>query len=387
LQVHETAQDGKDLEQRPAWLDDEPELKAVLNNFIDKLDRQPAGERVRMPSLKLNRSNAPKLYNHDEASDRSWDLMQSLQGIIYSIRLDRKRSPYDAEYVGASLTMLENAEATCRAWLNRPAAKSYQQEWAEALDYYQQVFADHGEALRLRPVKISGQSAQAIVAAFASIADLKQKELTLRQLSASCFWGHSKVLDAKEQQVRQLFPSIRIKPRPVIAHVRLPKLCRGVLFIENQDSYIQALAGFPEQVKDLVIVYASGYRSSAERIRTSSGVSLHYAGDSGAEIKKSFESWWFEHTDPLWPLWFWGDLDFSGMAILKALRRVFGDIQAWPAGYAPLLEKLREGAGHSPDMADKSEQQDPGQTGCSYADEILLAAIRKYARFVDQESV
>ncbi|MBT4075489.1 MAG: hypothetical protein HOE78_02800, partial [Gammaproteobacteria bacterium] len=29
------------------------------------------------------------------------------------------------------------------------------------------------------------------------------------------------------------------------------------------------------------------------------------------------------------PVWFWGDLDYSGMAILKVLRQRFENVQAW----------------------------------------------------------
>ncbi len=47
--------------------------------------------------------------------------------------------------------------------------------------------------------------------------------------------------------------------------------------------------------------------------------------------------------------------------------------------------KYENGRGHYPNMADKTEQKDPGLTGCTYADEKLLPAIRASGRFVDQE--
>ncbi len=96
-----------------------------------------------------------------------------------------------------------------------------------------------------------------------------------------------------------------------------------MLFIENQDSYIQALAGVPEEVNYLTVVYASGFRGSAERVRMSNGVSLYYHGTWNDSLKYQFESWWYGKSASTWPIWFWGDLDYSGMAILKALRRIF----------------------------------------------------------------
>jgi hypothetical protein len=85
------------------------------------------------------------------------------------------------------------------------------------------------------------------------------------------------------------------------------------------------------------------------------------------------------------PASFYGDLDFAGLAILAKLRQSFPDARAWRAGYDPLLARLEAGGGHSPAAARKQGQRDPGTTGCVYADEVLLPAIRMHYRFVDQE--
>ena len=51
--------------------------------------------------------------------------------------------------------------------------------------------------------------------------------------------------------LQQLFPEIEFAPRPVLLHIYLPESFNGVLFIENQDTYIQALAGRPAEVEGL----------------------------------------------------------------------------------------------------------------------------------------
>jgi hypothetical protein len=375
------------IPERPEWLDDEPDVVAVLNAFLDKLDKIPISNRARMPSIRLNRKLTPRLYRHGESADLSWALLRGLEGQIFELRLDRKRAPLDPEYVGASLRFIDGGESICRAWLSRPRQKRYQEEWALAVEAYADAFAHGGKSLRERSVKVSGKSAADVVSAFALISRYTCSNLTLRQLSARCFWGHSKVLDSREDLLRQLYPDLQIAPRPVLVHVHLPEMLDGVLFIENQDTYVQALSGRPEAVKGLVLVYGAGFRGSAERVRAHDGVSLHYHGSGEGISLKSFEAWWFGSQSPAWPVWFWGDLDYSGMAILKALRLRFGDVQAWPAGYAPLVQLLHDGDGHSPDTADKAEQIDPGVTGCAYADQKLLPAIRQFGRFVDQEIV
>ena len=195
------------------------------------------------------------------------------------------------------------------------------------------------------------------------------------------------MLDTREDLLQQLYPEIEFAPRPILLHVYLPESFNGVLFIENQDTYIQALAGRPAEVKGLALVYGAGFKSSAARIRTREGAVVHYQGGSFGSLQANFEGWWFDHSPSGWPVWFWGDLDFSGMGILKALRQRFSDAQAWQPGYAPMVDLLRDGRGHSADLADKAEQVDPGSTGCLYADEELLAAVREIRRFVDQEAV
>jgi len=378
---------GEEMPKRPEWLDDELEIVAILGAFLDKLDQKPLADRERMPSIAISKTIAPALHRHDESADRTWELMRSLEGIVFEVRMSRKRQPYDAGYVGASLRFLEESEAICREWLARPRQKRYQEAWLSAVETHADAFADAGVSLRGRPVRVTGKSADEVVQGFTQIGSFQNGKFTLRQLSARAFWGHSKVLDTREDLLQQLYPEIEFAPRPVLLHVCLPESFNGVLFIENQDTYIQALAGRPAEVDGLALVYGAGFKSSAGRIRTREGAILHYQGGSTGSRQADFEAWWFDQRSPEWPTWFWGDLDFSGMEILKALRQRFGDVQAWQPGYAPMMRLLREGRGHSPDTADKAEQVDPGSTGCPYADEELLPAMWEIGRFVDQEAV
>lgn len=378
---------GEDMPKRPEWLDDEPEIVAILGAFLDKLDLKPLADRARIPSIPISKTIAPGLHRHDESADRTWVLARSLAGIIFEVRPNPKRKPYDPEYVGASLRFQEGAEAICRDWLARPRRKRYQEEWGVAVEAHADAFADGGVSLRERPVRVTGKSAAEVVQGFAQIGSFQSAKLTLRQLSARVFWGHSKVLDTREDLLQKLYPEIDLAPRPVLLHIFLPQSVSGVLFIENQDTYVRALAGMPKEVQGLALVYGAGFKSSAARIRSRDGAVMHYEGGSERTHQANFEEWWFEQRSLGWPVWFWGDLDFAGMAILKALRQRFGDVGAWRPGYAPMVHMLRDGRGHTADLADKAEQIDPGDTGCSYADAELLPMVRKVGRFIDQEAI
>lgn len=374
---------------RPEWFMGEPDIVAILNAFLDKLDKTPVEKRSRIPLLRLNKTLAPTLYRHDSASDTTWALLKELDGVVFKIRFDPKRGPFDPEYANAQLRFFPAGEAIVRAWLNRPQKFRYQEEWIRAVTNKAALFADRADILANNPVRLTGKTAKEVVDAFANLGIFTEKYLTLRQISARAFWGHSKVLDGREELIASLFPSLTIAPRPVLVHVRLPTEFNDVLFIENLDSYLQAVNGQPIASQNLALVYTSGFRGSAERIRSASGASLHYhlaTGYSQSATEK-FERWWFNNQPLNGNLWFWGDLDFSGMCILKVLRQRFGDVRAWPEGYGALVDSIKRGGGHPADIADKNDQIDPGNTGCGYADNELLPLVRSTGRFADQELI
>ncbi len=375
------------LPPRPEWLMGEPDILAALNAFFDKLDNTPAEQRARMPTLRLNKKLTPTLYQHDSASDTTWTLFKELAGVVFDICPDTKRGPYEPEYTNAQLRFLPMGEAIARAWLNRPQKTRYQDEWTQAVTSKTSLFGNRVDVLLNNPIRIAGKTIDEVVDAFAKLSSFAECNLTLRQLSAKVFWGHSKVLDGREELIRAVFPSLQVAPRPVLVHVRLPVEVKDVLFIENLDSYLQAVN--QPTTPNAALIYTSGFKGSAERIRQMDGASLHYHLSTGynESATKKFERWWFGGEPLNGNLWFWGDLDFSGMAILKILRQRFGDVRAWPDGYAPLVKLIRDGGGHTPDAADKAEQTDPGWTGCNYADSELLPLIRNTCSFADQELV
>ncbi len=370
---------------RPPWLDEQPGILALLGEFVRRLDNYEADDASRLNAVRIE-AHCKRLRRHDEAADHTWELLRALsEAGILAVRLDPKRHPYDAEYAGAKASLCPGAEPVLRDWLARPRELPEAVRWRAAVAAHADCFADGGAALAARPVRLPGRTAEEVIAAFAALADFGERGLTLRQLSARAFWGHSKFLDNREPLLLELFPNLRLVARPLVVNVHLPPDPKGILFIENQDSYTQAIAAAVPA--DLTLVYAAGFRGSAARVRSADGVSLHYHGDAPPAVRAAFERWWFSAAENQEPLWFWGDLDFSGMAILKALRQRFGEVRAWEPGYAPMLQWLEQGGGHAASEAGKEEQRDCGETGCAWADWVLLPAIRAAGRFVDQEVV
>lgn len=368
---------------RPVWLTDEVDIASLLNAVLDRFDRQPGDARQRqviLPAEKYLQS----LGHADALSDQLWAMVRELERLgLLRIR-PASRNSFDHEWKAAKLAFAPASEPVLREWLGRERTERAMQLWRRAVESQAGAFPRGCEALLNRRVVIRGHSPEEVVAAFASIAALKGP-LTLRQLSAAVFWGDSKVLDNRADLIAGLFPELEIRERPLVISVFLPQLYQGTLFIENQDTYVTAVDGFPEQCRNLALVYAAGFRGAASYIRARTSVLLHYAGPGAAALQPQFERWWFERDASLGPCALWGDLDFAGMQILKALRSRFEGLTAWRPGYELMLETLRKRGGYSSSAATDPAQTDPQFTGCPFADSVLLPAIRQYGQF-DQES-
>ena len=255
--------------------------------------------------------------------------------------------------------------------------------WREAIEKHAESFHDAGAALLSQRIVIEDRSALEIVAALAEAAKLTAP-MTLRQLSATVFWGNSKILDDRGELVAALLPHLEIRDRTLVMAVHLPQVCRGALFVENQDTYTTAAAGMPTEARELALVFAAGFRGSAARVRSRSGCLVHYTGPGISEFAGRFDAWWYDGGAALGPCWFWGDLDFAGMQILKSLRQRFEGLAAWAPGYEPMLRQLQTRGGYGAGIVDVKGQVDPMLTGCAYADGELLPAIRRYGQ-MDQE--
>ncbi len=367
------------MSERPAWLADEPELQALLHVVLDRFDQQP-GHARQQPVFLPAEKHLPSLARNDATADQRWALVETLarDGVL-SIR-EARRGVYDAPWHGARLAFATACEDTLRRWLDRPPAARAMEAWRRAVAAHAPAFPGGCDLLLQRRIALAGRTPEEIVAALARLGTLPGA-CTLRQLSAYAFWGDSKVLDERGDLIAALFPRLELVERAIVVAVHLPPMPAGILFIENQDTYTAATRGTPAPARDLALVYASGFRSSAQRIRTANGVLLHFAGS--ADGRAAFEHWWFDAGAPPGPCHFWGDLDFAGMQILKTLRQRFGAVSAWRPGYAPMLAVLRAAGGYQ-GGGETRGQIDPVVTGCAFADDELLPAIRASGQ-LDQE--
>ncbi len=375
-----------DVPIKPPWLEEQPDIKKLLHSVIDKLDKSPG----RLPRYTLNKKHLPGLFDQGEKSDLIWSLLQTLfvgEQSVFTFHENRKRNVFDPIYMNGSIQFIPQSETMLRLWLKRPATKSNLASWKKVVEDSESKFPGEVGSLKARKIVVTGRTFEEVVTGFVEIKSYLGYELTLRSFSARCFWQDSKFLDNKEEMVRQLYPQISIAARPVLVNVFIPVDIQGVLFIENQDTYTQAIKGIPESLRSCILVYSAGFKLSAERVRMPGYASLHFNDAGDSECEKLFNDWWYDESKADWPTYFWGDLDFSGIGILNALKKNFGNIQAWQLGYQPMLELVLAGGGHAPEEVGKQKQKDIGITGCIFTDEKLTPALRRFGRFVDQEWV
>lgn len=377
------------------WLS-HPGIRDIFTRLINMTDALPVEERKRAVQFRVTPKSVPMLWNPPQPGEDAylWKLMQRLDQEDYVRLKPGKKLPGQAEYESKPMLMLNpDREADIREIIGRPERPGEDvARWRQVLQVYAHHFPGSIEKLAATPIRIPGKSYGEIVERLARLPAIPAN-LYLREVSAHLFWGLSKILDNREEALAELMdvPACPFPEKPVILHAHLPRDINGILFIENETTYIAALSGRYERFADIrsyALVYASGFKSAAARLQSPNGSIIHFS-----ELSEQFDNnanrfrvLLENRIDRLSP-YFWGDLDFSGMGILKALRERYQNMRAWEPGYAPMLEAVQRGEGHAVEEGDKSGQIDPGETGCPYADGVLLPSLRTTGLLVDQEVV
>ena len=369
----------------PIWLQDEPWLAKWLGWFLDRLDKSQDDDggtaRKKAITRRIKKNTLPALYDFNEDTHGRWQLLQRLasEHHIFEIRYDNKLAPYQEPYENAQCRLNPDSEPLLRDWLNRPRQDPATLAWHQAISEHQGNFIDNGEALLIQRPSIPDLSPAEIVTAFASIRQHLTQRLTLREIAARCFKADSKALDNRQELLIKLFgdQAIIIQPRPLLLTAWAPPGFTKLLIVENQDSFLRLVEAPPE---DYALLYSGGFRASATRL---SSEHTRFAFLPGSAPEQFNQRWLAENL----PCYFWGDLDYAGIGILKALRQNLPELSAWQPGYHPMLAMLENGEGHTAQQARKTGQTDPVAIGCPLCDRVLLPALRQSQRFIDQESV
>jgi hypothetical protein len=375
---------------RVSHIPNDPLIRRILGRAIDRLDALPASERTHAIRLNLDETLAPEIYNADSLATRevAWALLDSLEasGLLkIDYRLHRKHGSREERRPYLDITWDDTTEDVVRAAVARPRkAASYSAQWRTVLEAHKPPLSPTVLAkLSTSAIGVRGRSMEEVFSRFLSIRTMAAEALLLREVSSRAFWGLSKLLDGRGDIVAALLEvdECPFPEQPIILNVHLWRAPSSLLFVENHVSF-ERLRCRPDLV-DTALVYSSGFRGAAQRLRKPHGASIYYSRGCADDATGAFEFALFSVPDI--STFFWGDLDYSGMAILAALRSTFPNAQAWRPGYEPMVERLRSGEGHSPSESGKERQRPIDSTGCPYADQVLIPALKTSEKFVDQE--
>lgn len=379
------------MTKEPLWLQSTP-IQQLLNLLVDRLDSAEQRGSARAQSVALSERTWSALYKAQRESEKEdlWSHVVELARWGWlAVKPDgalRSRAGYSDSPRVTVANEVEVRRAVGRAQRIKSAAERWREAVHEGLHGPDEVKAAVSEFC----IDMPDRTMVEVVDRLNGLPALAGKPMQLREVSAQLFWGMSKVLDKRQGLVAALLgvDECPFPESPIQLQVFLPPGGRrGVLFIENLNSFERANRSTSSAFDGLALVYASGFKGSAQRLRTPDGCSLFYAARGGISqnLRENFEAWLFGKGST--PAFFWGDLDWSGMRILSAMRTSFAGLTAWEPGYSLMLATLTEGGGHSPEAADKQGQKALGATGCAYADAHLLPALLAHGRFVDQEQI
>jgi hypothetical protein len=364
-------------------------VRRVMARVIDRLDAQPAAERTHSIRVNLDAVIAPEIHAADSLSARAvaW---ASIDGIVAAewatldYRKHRKHGAREEREPYLDFRWSDAVEDLIRERLHRPRkTTSYSARWRALLAQANLPLPESAVAkLSGTQREINGRSVDDVFARFLSIRDLASQPFLLREVASRVFWGLSKILDGRADAVAALLgDECPFPEQPIVLNAHITAQPRTFLFIENHVAFERLKNR--DDLGETALIFSSGFRGAAARLRKIGGCSAYYSRASDRVAMVAFEQALFSTADI--PTFFWGDLDYSGMAILASLRTIFPSAQAWRPGYDPMLARLTSGDGHSPGESGKERQRIVEATGCTYADEQLIPALRTSQRFLDQE--
>lgn len=379
------------MTEEPLWLQSAP-LQQLLNLLVDRLDSAEQRGSAKAQSVALGERTWSALYKAQRESEKEdlWGHVTELARWGWLAVKPEGAVRSRSGYADAPRVTVANEAEVRRAVGRAHRVKSAAERWREAVRAgLQRSDAVKGVVSEFC-IDMPDRTMAEVVERLNELPSLASKPLLLREVSSQLFWGMSKVLDKRQGLVAAILglDECPFPESPIQLQVFLPAAgYRGVLFIENLMSFERAIRSSDSAFDGLALVYASGFKASAQRLRTPEGCSLFYAARGGISqnLRDGFEAWLFGKGST--PAFFWGDLDWAGMRILSAMRTSFAGLTAWEPGYSHMAATLAEGKGHAPEAADKQGQKPISTTGCPYADGQLVPALQAHGRFIDQEQL
>jgi len=361
--------------------------REIISYFLDLLENNPIENRKGKVKIGLNpnsikqKSCLKELYfpsKVDGEKEAQNDLYECEKNEIISIVYKDKKNYLPLWKRKAIITFNLDYEDICRSILNKEII-NYKEHWINAIKY-SRIDKNIKKILsNLPPIFIEDKEASEIIERIYQYLLLDRNNDFVREASAYMFWGQSKILDYRTD----LWNILKIKQHPIQLLVFCGTKKNNVLFIENKQTF-ESLQKV-EQIKDnYVLIYLSGFMGTASRIFQEEYRSIYLKYEDNFNyifnINEIFETGKYN-------LYFWGDLDYEGINIYIALRKVFPDVVLWKKAYDLMIEKLKINEGHNAKFSGKENQKiSHSSTGVKYIDKVLIPLMSEKG-FYDQEGI
>lgn len=361
-----------------------PSIRKVLNDVLNQLDKKPFSQRTNNINIAINEKNFKELYEPSEELNDEYlekDIENLVKEGLFSFSKNTKSFLPLIER-NVKLIFNKDFENKIREFYYR---NKIVDTWENALSKFN-FDEELLEILKKSPIVIKTKSHLEVLEKFEIWVKSNKKSNSIRQESARCFWGMSKVFDNKYELCKYF--NLLDKPILLQIHVKT-KNAKDVLFIENLETFIACIESKNSVFDELILIFASGFKASAKRVRQKEGSKIFFSNTDlfDTKEKQEFLDWFYSNDNEKREVYFWGDLDYSGISILNSLKDNFQNLKAWEKAYSLMVKKLELSEAHRPNMVDKQNQKTVTNSSCKYTNEELIPSLNKTNLFLDQEII
>ena len=328
-------------------------IKNIINKFLDKLDQKAFKERSNILSISLNDKvfielREPSYYEAELELEEEIRTLEK-EGVfsfpssskeLFSFIESKKKVIFNEKF-----------EIELRSYFNRIInVNTYENILEKYCDKDSELF----RVLKTNKFIITNKTNEEIIEKLFIWINSDKKSSSQKQESARCFWAMSKVFDDKNE-FNNYFNLL-----PLAIHLTIHaknRIIKDILFIENLDTFNSCCDSNTKVLDNMLLIYSSGYKTSAKRIRERSGSKMFFSNSEIIENKNEFISWFYKENNLDFRTYIWSDLDYAGISILNSLKVNFTDLKAWEIAFDAMNKNLNKDLAHSPQMASKDKQK------------------------------
>lgn len=348
----------------------------LINNANDdckeiKITLNPTGTNIKKYLKPLY---SPSIINEETEFEDAVELCVKY-GVI-SCQYKDKKITYPLYKRKAKLVFNREFESAFRKMLNLEIS-NYSEQWFESINNSKIADAKKEHLFKLKPIEYTGKSAKEIIDRIELYLNDYRKNDFVREVSAYIFFGHSKMLDNR-QDFWELF---EIEQAPIQILIHNESNSNKILFIENKQTF-ESMKLKEKIVNEYILVYLSGFMGTAMRLREKKYRAFYQSNTQNHNIDLNSI---FDNQN-LYSYFFWGDFDYAGLGIFLSLKKTFDSLEFWDIGYKKMIDMVKNNLGHTKTILKKENQNKPNLKERDILNNNYIEIMDEFG-FYDQEGI